>query len=426
VFADENPAARPLIYKKVFSVHGRARSERIFVSRKSSKLRGAFFTFASRPDAPFNSRTMRRFGTIIRRSAFARPMLLCVWIFVAGILPAAAHDPGLSSLQLKLKSNEIGATLTLSKADVDRLPNIPNRSQTKSQSQFIKGEASLRALLMHDLILKSDGVRADLGGMLATNDSENNLIVTFAAPLARTNLEVECKFIQSLPSGHREFLSLLGPDGSLRDERLLSASRNRAEFEMRETAGSSEAPPAGFTGFLLLGIRHILTGYDHLLFLFALLIACPKLRELVKVITCFTVAHSITLALAALDLVQAPSIIVEPAIAASIAFVGFENWRRGGENKKAAWLAFGFGLIHGFGFAAVLREMGIAKADSVWAPLLAFNLGVETGQLAVAAAIVPLLWWARTKPDYSRRWAPAFSLIITGIGIFWFLQRLTG
>jgi hydrogenase/urease accessory protein HupE len=180
-----------------------------------------------------------------------------------------------------------------------------------------------------------------------------------------------------------------------------------------------------FWGFLTLGIEHILTGYDHLLFLFGLLIVTDRFLPALKVITCFTIAHSITLGVAAFDLVQLPSRVVEPAIAASIVYVGVENIvRRGG--PKGRWkLTFVFGLIHGFGFASVLRGLGVgASGSGIAMPLFSFNLGVEVGQILVAAPLLPLLWWLRKKPAFVTRWVPACSALVALAGGYWLMQRL--
>ncbi len=180
-----------------------------------------------------------------------------------------------------------------------------------------------------------------------------------------------------------------------------------------------------FWDFLQLGVRHIWTGYDHLLFLFGLLVVCRSFRSVVIIISCFTVAHSVTLALVTLGAVHLPANLVEPLIAASILFVGVENLvRRGAEPKGRGAVAFGFGLIHGFGFANVLRDLGVgASGSGVAVPLLGFNLGVELGQIAVAAIALPLLWQLRRLPAFTRFGVPILSGIVAAIGLYWLLER---
>src|SRR5437879_7924783 len=167
-----------------------------------------------------------------------------------------------------------------------------------------------------------------------------------------------------------------------------------------------------FADFLVMGVRHIWTGYDHLLFLFGLLIVTRNFSSSIKVITCFTIAHSITLAVATLSLVQISSRVVEPLIAASIVYVGVENLFRGADPKGRWLLTFAFGLIHGFGFASVLRELGVgANGSGITVPLVSFNLGVELGQIVIAGIALPVIWKLRTNPIFIRRWVPACSLV---------------
>ena len=182
---------------------------------------------------------------------------------------------------------------------------------------------------------------------------------------------------------------------------------------------------SSFTNFLCLGVKHILTGYDHLLFLFGLLLVARGFFSSLGIITSFTIAHSITLAVATLHLVQIPSRIVEPLIAASIVFVGIENLLRGDIPTARRMVAFGFGLIHGFGFASALREAGIGSGTGgIVLPLFSFNLGVELGQIMVAAVALPIIWKLRENPMFIARWAPACSAAVVLLGSFWFVQRV--
>lgn len=180
------------------------------------------------------------------------------------------------------------------------------------------------------------------------------------------------------------------------------------------------------TSFFALGVEHILTGYDHLLFLAALLLICDKFSDAAKVITVFTVAHSVTLALAALDIVRLPGQVVEPLIAASIVYVAFENiFIREQAHRWRRVIVFGFGLIHGLGFASALREVGLGSSGSAVAlPLVKFNLGVEAGQLAVAALLLPLVFYLKRRPVFITRGIPTASAAIAGVGAFWLVTRL--
>jgi hypothetical protein len=181
------------------------------------------------------------------------------------------------------------------------------------------------------------------------------------------------------PEGHEQLL--FEPDH--RQGRVVLAAEATATRE----SGSAQSSPVGF---FRLGVRHILTGYDHILFLFALILRGGRLHSLLGIVTAFTVAHSITLALAVLGVVIVPSAIVEPVIALSIAYVALENiFRRRAASGRWA-VSFVFGLVHGFGFAGALLELGLPPSGIVGS-LLFFNLGVEAGQAIVVAALFPAL-----------------------------------
>lgn len=194
--------------------------------------------------------------------------------------------------------------------------------------------------------------------------------------------------------------------------------------DARETTITvSEAPHAsrGAGSFFPLGIEHILTGYDHLLFLLALMLRGGGLWSLLKIITAFTIAHSITLALAALDIVVLPGALVESIIALSIAYVALENLLPRYAVSRRWAVSFLFGLVHGFGFSSVLREIGLPKENLVLS-LLNFNLGVEAGQLTVVLLVVPVLMRLR-----SRKWEPSLVATVSGVilavGLALFVER---
>ncbi|MGL1956176.1 MAG: HupE/UreJ family protein [Colwellia sp.] len=180
-----------------------------------------------------------------------------------------------------------------------------------------------------------------------------------------------------------------------------------------------------FMNFLYEGIVHIFIGFDHLLFLFALLLVCNTLRSAVLIISFFTVAHSITLALAALEIISISSPIVELFIAVTIVYVGLENLFTK-HKPKLRWILTGvFGLIHGLGFANVLREIGFGAEES---PniliLLAFNLGVEIGQIVIAMILLPLLWRLHKHSVFKSKVQPLLSVMVVLLGAFWVVSRL--
>jgi hypothetical protein len=149
-----------------------------------------------------------------------------------------------------------------------------------------------------------------------------------------------------------------------------------------------------------------------------------QFRATLWVITCFTLAHSTTLALAAFDVVRIPGRVVEPLIAATIIYVGAENLLRSGDPTGRWRLTLIFGLLHGLGFATDLKEKlaGVIGAK-IALPLVSFNLGVELGQMAVAMLVLPLVWWLRMEPSFVRRSLPVCSALVVLAGTWWLLER---
>ena len=218
---------------------------------------------------------------------------------------------------------------------------------------------------------------------------------------------------------HQTFLNIY-ESGELRRQAILDVSHPRVEYFL----GTWQGTQAVVQRFLPLGVHHILTGADHLLFLVGLLLLGGTVRQLLIVVTAFTLAHSVTLSLAALDLFSPPGSIVEPAIALSIVWVGADNLLVGGGRDMRAWIAFAFGLIHGFGFAGILRAMELPSRGVAWS-LVSFNIGVEIGQLAVVIVAAFALAALRSRSELAgRRLAWAGSVVVIVVGGYWFVQRV--
>src|SRR5207249_784926 len=204
---------------------------------------------------------------------------------------------------------------------------------------------------------------------------------------------------------HQTFLNVY-ENGSLTSQSILDRGRTSVEY----FAGTRQGTVAVVRKFLPAGVHHILIGPDHLLFLVGLLLLGGSLRQLFVVVTAFTLAHSVTLSLAALSIASPPARIVEPAIALSIMYVGADNLLVRGGRDVRAWIALTFGFIHGFGFANVLREMDLPARALGWS-LFSFNVGVEIGQLLVVVGVASALAALRTHSEAAgRRLAFAGSL----------------
>jgi hydrogenase/urease accessory protein HupE len=313
--------------------------------------------------------------------------------------------------------------LTFSRRDIESLVNIDtDRDGVASIAEWTAAQPHLVALaprlieIAHHhrrLVPQVTSVQLDTSDALHVH-------MTFSG-LTGSPLRIHARILSELARGHRQHLTVYRDTGERLANRMLNT--NQAEFELaipHETSMPSAWP---FRQFIRLGVAHMVTGYDHLLFLFALLVVCRRFWCTWRMITSFTIAHSLTLAMATFNWVQLSSSVVEPLIAVSIIYIGFENlWRR--DPRYREWLAFGFGLIHGLGFASVLRELGMGSdgCDAL-VPLLAFNLGVELGQVAMALCLLPLVGQVQRLPHVFPRFATACSIFVMFAGGYWLLAR---
>ena len=335
---------------------------------------------------------------------------------------ALAHDPGLSSANVDLNGDRISVVLTFNERDIAGVAGVLPETLHERGANL---PAQVRALLDRAVLLELDGAAVKPSASNASAQADNNVEFQFTFPLGGTAGELTFRslLLKDLPFGHRQAFAVRDASGRELSRSLLNVRDN--VVRLAPGAATVEPSPTGFIEFLRLGIHHILTGYDHLLFLFALLVMCRSGRNAALLITCFTAGHSITLALSTFGLVNLPSRFVEPAIAASILYVGIENFfRREQQVRGRALLTLAFGLVHGLGFASVLRELGVAESGAAAViPLLAFNSGVELGQLSVAAIILPVAWFLRRNDSFLRVGVPACSLAVALAGGYWLLDR---
>jgi len=218
---------------------------------------------------------------------------------------------------------------------------------------------------------------------------------------------------------HQTFINIY-ETGELRQQVIFNVETDAHTYYLGTTQGAIEVMKT----FIPSGTHHILIGPDHILFLIGLLLLGGTWGALVRIVTAFTIGHSITLSLAALDIVTPPPSIIEPAIALSIVFVGADNLVRGDGRDLRAWVALAFGLVHGFGFANVLREFGLPREALGWS-LFSFNFGVELGQLMVVLLVASLLAAIRRRNQVmGSRVAFAGSIVVIAAGTYWFVQRV--
>ncbi|MSS76178.1 MAG: HupE/UreJ family protein [Methyloglobulus sp.] len=343
-----------------------------------------------------------------------------------------AHPPGLSSADITVKPEELGVKVIFAIQDIEAFVPMDTDGDAEVSDDEL-GNATFRIVrfVANEISILSDGKAIPPNGSNTVRfDKQNNATIELnypGKPLAV--IGIQSKLLAKLPPDHKQYVTVKDVSGKELGKKLLTQKANTLEINLETNTAlttTENHPTSTFIDFLKLGVEHILTGYDHLLFLFSLLVVTRSFWPAIKIITFFTIAHSITLALAGMNIVDIPSSIVEPLIAATIVYVGLENIVRKDKvtTKQRCILTFFFGLIHGFGFAGVLREMGISSIETgILVPLFSFNLGVELGQITVASIVLPLIWWLHGKKKISKYLVPFGSVLTCLAGGYWLLER---
>ena len=361
-----------------------------------------------------------------------RGVLLVVWVLLLA-RALSAHPAPFSYLDLRLLDTGIEGSLVLHDFDVAHDLGVTPPERLREQAVAEQYRDQLTRLMDSRLALVVNGTRALLTwhGIEALPDRQSVRLVYRAATERPGSVRVAAALFPYDPV-HQTFINVY-EDSELRQQAILSADRTSVEY----FAGTWQGTTAVFGVFVPAGIEHILIGPDHVLFLVGLMLLGGSLWRLTTIVTAFTIGHSVTLSLAALDVFSPPAGLVEPVIALSIVFVGADNLLVHREARLTQvkhprdirpWIAGVFGLVHGFGFASVLKEFGLPATALGWS-LVSFNLGVEIGQLGIVLFVATVLNRIRTR---SARLAHAVvvigSALVIAAGGYWFIERvfLTG
>jgi len=365
-----------------------------------------------------------------------RHYLLVAIVALAIPITAQAHKPSDSYLNLEVDGEALHGQWDLSLRDLDRALGL----DTDGDGAITWGELRDRtpvidAYVQARLAIASDGRGCPLRLASPLVDRHTDgvyavLRFSAACPAAPGRLAVEYGAFFDLDPQHR---------GLLRVERggVLQTAIFAPDARRQELAVAGGGPWQTLVTYLGEGVRHIAIGYDHILFLLSLLLPAvlfrkegrwlavdrlrPACADVLRIVTAFTAAHSVTLSLATLGFVELPSRWVESAIAASVVLAALNNLWPIADSRL--WVAaFGFGLVHGLGFASVLRDLGLS-GGSLWPSLLGFNLGVEAGQLAIVAAFLPLAFVLRGSLFYRRYAVGAGSIAIALVATVWLVER---
>jgi hydrogenase/urease accessory protein HupE len=341
---------------------------------------------------------------------------------LAVAFPASAHPAPFSYLDVRLSASGITGTLVLHDFDVAHDLGLSTPEALLEPSTLERYAGSVTSLVEARLHMTADGrnARWEVTGVRPLPD-RTAVEVAYRVPLSSStgHLTIRAVLFPYDPT-HQTFVNIYEDDALSRQE-ILSAARASLEYY----SGGRQGAIAVFTAFTAAGIHHIAIGPDHILFIVGLLLLGGSVLRLLGIVSAFTVGHSITLSLAALNLVTPPARIVEPAIALSIVYVGADNLlSTTGARDVRAWIALFFGLVHGFGFASVLREIGLPPR-ALGISLFSFNLGVEIGQAVIVVLVATLLAVVRAKsPVRARQLVSVGSVVVMLAGAYWFVQRV--
>jgi hydrogenase/urease accessory protein HupE len=335
--------------------------------------------------------------------------------------PASAHPSPFSFVDVKLGDRTIAVAIVAHVFDVAH--DLGVDSAELLDPRFVAARASaLESLIRPRFQIDADGqaVACQPSGGVALLADRDAVKLSFACGIARSagSITIRALMFPYDPT-HQTFLNIY-ERGALMSQGILARDRTRLEY----FPGTTQGTVAVIRKFVPAGIHHILIGPDHLLFLVGLLLLGGPVRRLLVVVTAFTLAHSVTLSAAAMNIVNVPARLIEPAIALSIVYVGADNLLVRGGRDVRGWIALIFGLVHGFGFANVLREMDLPARALGWS-LFSFNVGVEIGQLLIVAAVASAIAvvWSRSEAT-ARRVAFGGSVAVIAAGAFWFVQRI--
>lgn len=338
---------------------------------------------------------------------------------------AAAHALNTSYLTLELDPGEVRAVIRVHLDDVLRaFPADANHDGRLTTDEVPGAVGLLQPFFQEHTQLALDGretplAREALRSHPVVEDASGQefLELRYGWPRSQPPAQVRVRIEWFEPFGQDHTVLMQLTHGTERQQVVLSIGEPESLFALNIPRSRWQQA----ADFLRLGIKHIFFGFDHLCFLAALIIVGGRLRDLVTTVTSFTLAHSATLILATLGIITPPSRLIESLIAVSIIYVAVENLLVPRPGHRWA-LTFGFGLVHGFGFAGVLREAGLPQQGLI-SSLLAFNVGVEVGQVTVVAALWPVVSWVNRHP-HRRALVIGWSALVLLCGLGWFLDRV--
>ena len=351
--------------------------------------------------------------TLLRRG----PLVLLLWALVAwSSAPVAAHVTSTGLATLDIVDGTMSYRLTVLAPE---LPEDAGRLLAAAADGDRDAAARVAQAVRDRAKFSVGGVSCEPGRIAIrgsrAGDGKVVLEMALSCPKAAGTLTIRDEWPGLLGEHFQTVLSV-------RMQGRPSVEHAFIEGRRETTVELAGATSTGWLSFVAMGVEHILTGADHLLFLVAMLALVRGVWPIVRIVTGFTVAHSITLSLAVLGLVEVPDRIVEPLIAATIVWVALENLLYPAGARWRWLVAAVFGLVHGLGFAGGLTALGLPR-DAMVRALIGFNVGVEFGQLAFVAVVMPVITWL-AKPGRVALLPQALSVVVAAMGTFWLIERV--
>ena len=350
------------------------------------------------------------------------PLAALAAVLLGTAAPSSAHPAPYSYVDVRIQTGALDVTIAAHIFDLAHDLGIDPPERLLGQAFLAQESAAIATLMQARLTLATNGETLD-GGPWSSPEVvvEQQLIrvrARYELPTAPGVVAITARLFPYDPA-HQTFVNIY-ERGALTSQLILDAGHARFEYYTDTARGFS----ALVRRFTVAGIQHMLSGYDHLLFLIGLLLLGGSAGQLVLIVGAFTVAHSLGLSLAALNVLAVPARLVAPAAALSIVYVGVDNLMIRGGRDVRVWIALIFGLVHGFGLANAWRAMDRPIHEVGWS-LASFNVGVELGQLLVVAALVSALSAVRAcNEGAGRTLAVAGSIVVAAAGACWFIQRL--
>lgn len=349
----------------------------------------------------------------------SRFLALAGLLVVLASRAASAHPAPFSFLDLVVRDDAVHGTLALHVVDIAYELKIDPADRLLDPAEIARARERVVALLGPRTRVRTDVDAAIEWLDMTPAPDRHAVLLRFRIPVPRPGALYVRTHLFPYDPVHQTFVNIY-EGGELRQQLIFNAASDEYVYYTGTTQGAF----AVMRTFIPAGIHHIMIGPDHVLFLIGLLLLGGSWLALVKIVTAFTLGHSLTLSLAALSLLIPSPRLIEPAIALSIIFVGADNLVRGTGRDVRAWVALIFGLVHGFGFANVLREFGLPGQALGWS-LFSFNAGVEIGQLGIVLVVATALEIIRRRSQVmGHRVAWGGSLVVILAGAYWFVERV--